>query len=211
MKNNFFQLATLAKYPELFQSSSLRTIQSLGEVISALNIKNYVLSEQIHDKNIFLAENISAPAVLSGYDSFITQQKELALIVKTADCAPVFLYDPLHQAIGMVHAGRKGTRLQITELTVKKMQAAFNSQPVNMIAAIGPAICSNCYQIDPYQDIHFDLWSENFKQLVSAGLLPNNIEIAELCPACNAHDRFYSYRKEKTKLRTYNLLMLKSS
>lgn len=193
----------------IIQFSTTRHISTQTELLKKFPLENYVISEQVHNNKIFIAENIQGKKNLQGYDAFLTTQKNVALIIKTADCAPVFLYDPVHKVIGAVHAGRKSTILKITELAIKKMLDIFHCNPKNILAGIGPSICKNCYQIDPLQDIHFDLWSENLAQLLHSELSRKNIEISGLCPSCNANDQFFSYRKDKTQLRTYNIIMLK--
>jgi copper oxidase (laccase) domain-containing protein len=204
-----YQLPIFLAQKGIIQFSTTRQLPTQTELFKKFPLENYVISKQVHDNKIFIAENIQGAKKLQGYDSFLTAQKEVALIIKTADCTPVFLYDPARKVIGAVHAGRKSTILKITELTVKKMIGTFFCSPENILAGLGPAICKDCYQIDPIKNIHFDLWTENLTQLLHSGLSRKNIEISDLCPSCNANDQFFSYRKDKTKLRTYNIIMLK--
>lgn len=202
-----YQLPCFLKHPELLQLSTHREISTLKEALNKFEIKNFVISQQTHEDKIYIAEDIKGGKELEGYDAFLTAQPGTALIIKTADCTPVFLYDPQKKVIGAIHAGRRSTILKITEQTVKTMIEYFNCDPKNILAGIGPAICKTCYQIDPVKDIHFDLWQENHDQLINSGVPPKNIELSGLCPSCNANERFFSYRKDKTQTRTYNIIM----
>lgn len=206
--SNFYSFTFLQQFPEIFQAVSYRNIENLTDFLNILKIKNYVISAQVHDNKIFKAEFAAGAQELSGYDGFITQAKNLALIVKTADCTPILLYDPVQKAIGAVHAGRKSTILNIATVAVKKMQQDFNSKPKDIFAAIGPAICKNCYQINRDLDLHFDLWQENYNQLLQTGISREHIELSGLCPACKNNNSFFSYRKDQTQKRTYSAIMI---
>jgi hypothetical protein len=140
----------------------------------------------------------------------------LALCIKTADCVPVFLTDPVLQIIGAVHAGWKGTALLITEKAVREMVRRFGTRPSDLFAFIGPAIGPCCYEVDNavYQAmgrqsahgafIHaglqagkwmLDLPLANYHQLLHAGLLPEHIQTAGLCTACHP-ELFFSHRAQ---------------
>ena len=80
-------------------------------------------------------------------DAMVTATPGLALVVKTADCPPILLLDPAARAVGIVHAGWRGTVHRITEKTVGTMRAHYGADPSRMRAVIGPGIRVCCYQV----------------------------------------------------------------
>jgi YfiH family protein len=150
-------------------------------------------------------------------DALITAQPGLLLNLRLADCAPIFLFDPAHHAVGLAHAGWRGTVANVAAATVQAMAAAFGSRPGDLRAGIGPAIGPCCYAIGadvarqvqaalpwaaevlaerPDNSLHLDLWEANRRALLAAGLRPEHIEVAALCPACHTAE-FYSHRAER--------------
>ena len=81
------------------------------------------------------------------YDGLITNEKNLLLCTVEADCVPVYFYDPVKQVIAMVHSGWKGTVQKISEVAIQKMRGTFDCNPADIKAAIGPHICSDCYEV----------------------------------------------------------------
>ena len=145
-------------------------------------------------------------------DALITDKKNIVLTILTADCVPILLMDTKRDVIAAVHAGWRGSKAEILAKTVKKMCDVFSCDPQHIIAGIGPAIGVCCYEVDSSVAKHFhasqkvalpqkdkymlDLPEINKQQLLNAGLLESNIEMSQLCTACEV-DRFFSYRKEK--------------
>ena len=80
-------------------------------------------------------------------DIIISDKPGLALFMRFADCVPIFIYDPSNNAIGIAHAGWQGTSKNVAGTLVKAMQSQFNSKPGELLAAIGPAICREHYQV----------------------------------------------------------------
>ena len=81
------------------------------------------------------------------YDGLITNEKNLLLCTVEADCVPVYFYDPVKEVIAMVHSGWKGTVKKISEVTIQKMKSAFGCKASDMLVAIGPHICKDCYEV----------------------------------------------------------------
>jgi hypothetical protein len=157
---------------------------------------------------------------IHGADAMITQVPELCLMILVADCVPLILYDPARRAVGLVHAGWKGTLGAIGEKTVRALERAFGSTPSEMVAGIGPSIGPCCYEVGPdvalqFKEIfgdeadgilrassqgrsHFDLWAANLRQLVHAGIPEKNIEVARTC-TCHHGGDFFSHRREVGK------------
>jgi YfiH family protein len=175
------------------------------------NSDNLILLKQVHrDKALVLKEPIPSLPPLLEYDALITNVPNLVLGIRSADCIPILLLDPRRKTLAAVHAGRKGTGLQIAPKVIKKMGKEFGSSPPDLLAAIGPGIGSCCYEIDEkvflqaYEPFaipkgdgrwNLDLFAMNLAQLEAAGVKGENIFRIDLCTQCH-HDLFFSYRKE---------------
>ncbi len=150
-------------------------------------------------------------------DAIITNQQKLTLLMRFADCVPIFLFDPILHVIGIAHAGWIGTVNKIASNTVAKMHLQYGCEPKNMIAAIGPSIGPDHYSVgsDVIEKVkanfpgsidrlisyrngkaYFDLWMANQVVLTEAGV--KQIEVAGLCTQCNPDD-WYSHRGEHGK------------
>ena len=110
----------------------------------------------------------------NAYDGLITNEKNLLLCTVEADCLPVYFYDPVKEVIAMVHSGWKGTVKEISEVAIKKMQATFDCEPQNLLVAIGPHICKDCYEVG--QDV-FKEFAQSFgPQDIEKIFIPKNQE-----------------------------------
>jgi YfiH family protein len=158
-------------------------------------------------------------------DIILTDQPGITLFMRFADCVPILLFDPVKNAIGLVHAGWKGTVLKAVETAVKNMEKLFSSQPQDIIAGIGPSIGPDHYEIGGQvvdevkmglNNIHneilsikngkyfFDLWKANELILKSSGVV--QIETARLCTVCNQND-WYSHRFEGSASGRFGVLL----
>lgn len=86
---------------------------------------------------------------LEGYDAFICKFPGIAIGVRTADCVPILLYDPVQWVVAAIHSGWKGTVLKIAQKTIGLMKCDFGCLPENLRAIIGPAIGPNSFQVGP--------------------------------------------------------------
>lgn len=149
-------------------------------------------------------------------DGIITSDRDVPLVMRFADCAPLVLFDPVRQVIGLSHAGWRGTVAGVGPATVEAMREAFGCHPRDILAGIGPSIGPCCYEVGQevieqarvaFDDLEglvclpsngdsarFNLWAANEQALRRAGV--EHIEVAHLCTACNTHE-FYSHRAEK--------------
>lgn len=100
--------------------------------------------KQIHSDIVHVVEG---PGVGLAGDALVTATPGLALEVGTADCLPLLLADLEHRAIAAVHAGWRGTLQRIVEKALGVMRRRFGTQPARVLAALGPAIHSCCYQV----------------------------------------------------------------
>jgi hypothetical protein len=151
---------------------------------------------------------------MPGTDALIADDPGVTLMLRFADCLPIFLYDPQRGVIGLGHAGWRGTAAMIAFRMVSTMMEFYGSDPATMIAALGPAIGPCCYRVGeevvrairptlpnwqgairPNGDGHFslDLWEANRQQLMDCGL--REVQTGRLCTACLAHE-FFSHRGE---------------
>ena len=147
-------------------------------------------------------------------DALITNDNDVTLLLCYADCVPVLLYDPVHHAIALVHAGWRGTVERIGAKTLARMTEEFGTRSADIIAGIGPSICADCYTVGdevaaqfrhafPHDaerivverdgEYHLDLWAANRLALEEAGIPPQQIDSAQTCTSCD-HTWFYSYR-----------------
>ncbi len=148
-------------------------------------------------------------------DGLVTNDPDITLLTCHADCGAIFLYDREHGAIGLAHSGWRGTLSRIGKALVEKMQVEFQSKPESLIAALGPCICKNCFEVDAELGEKFckefacpeiahsgrsgkayvDIEAALAIQLTDAGMLPQNISSMNLCTFEN-RDLFFSYRRD---------------
>ena len=166
-----------------------------------------VFPEQVHSDHVQL---VKKPGMVPACDALITSQRNLFLTIQTADCFPVFLYDPLVQAVGIVHSGWRSTAKQIVAKTIRFMEAELQAKPERLLAAIGPGVQQACYQVDkktasyfsddvllPDGSGHFklDVQGAIVSQLHQAGVTEEHIERDKTCTHCAA-ELYYSYRRD---------------
>ena len=135
-------------------------------------LKNLSKNKQIHSNIVNKIDKTNIGQIIDG-DAIITNEKNVPLVILTADCVPVILVDTENKAVGLAHAGWRGTYGKICEETLKSMQENYNTNPENVIAIIGPSIGSCCYEVS------YDL-IDKFEKL-----LPN------------ADEKIYEIRDEK--------------
>ena len=135
-------------------SAVLANRQRLAAVLGAEAAK-IVVPAQVHGDQVAVVglkeQGLGAQdltTAISGADALITQEPGVMLCTFYADCAPIFILDPARPAIGLAHAGWKGTLLKIAEKTLQRMQQAFGTLPADCLVGIGPAIGPCCYQVD---------------------------------------------------------------
>ncbi len=158
-------------------------------------------------------------------DAIVTDNPQVTLFMRFADCTPILLVDPKKNTVGIVHAGWQGTVKRAAGQAVKTMQAAYGSNPADILAAVGPAIGPDHYEVgadvieqvrysfgnaadallpDHAGHIHFDLWAANKLVLEQAGV--GAVEVAGLCTACHPDD-WYSHRAQRGKTGRFGALI----
>lgn len=194
-----------------------------------IDYKDLVCAKQVHGCNIKIVGDqhkgsgaIVYDSAIAQTDALLTNRRNLPLAVFTADCLPVFLYDPENQAVGLVHAGWKGSKAGITAKTVKLMRQEFNTRASFLEAGFGPAIKACCYEVgeefngffarglrERDSRYYLDLIDVNRGQLLDSGVNEKNLTDSGICTAC-CNDRFFSYRKDGPSCgRQMSVIMLK--
>jgi YfiH family protein len=171
---------------------------------------------QVHGTEVICAEiprPLSAPHQKA--DVILTDNPEVTLLMRFADCVPILFFDPIHKVVGLAHAGWQGTVKRVAEAAVSAMRSAYGSRAEDLLAAIGPSIGVGHYEIGPdvIQEVQhafgadsasllpdhngfvkFDLWAANRLVLEDAGV--RCIETAGICTACHVED-WFSHRGEQ--------------
>jgi len=186
--------------------------------------ENLIYMEQTHSDNIHIVEH-SGYNKIENCDALITNQKNIPLMVMVADCIPVMIYDPCHEVVAAVHAGRNGLFKEIAPKTIQKMQEQFGTSPHEVYVALGPSIHPCCYEVgEDLADItqksfgkkyiqtrggkqYLDLQQMNFDQLTNTGIPKANIEVSAICTSCNQN--YFSYRRDGTTGRFAGIIKLK--
>ena len=173
---------------------------------------------QVHGDGVKFVETVEDAANSEEkFDALVSKLPEVLVGVKTADCVPLLLGDPVNKAFGAIHAGWRGTVQSIAAKAIEKMVAAFGTSPADLICAIGPAATCRSYEIGqdvidefrakfstggkyftPTRNGHalVDLHLANKDQLLGAGISESNIFTAPFC-TMERTDLFFSYRVEK--------------
>jgi YfiH family protein len=196
-----------------------KIIENRNSISKEFPSMHFIVANQTHSDNIAIIKEKNKTWLsnreehaIENCDALITNQKNIMLTILTADCVPILLFDPKQKVVAAIHAGWKGTEQQIALKTVEKMQEQFNSNPKDIIAGIAPSIGRCCYEVDWNVAKHFeaiesaydkrgekymlDLPHINKLQLLDANLLLENIELSNICTACEVDD-YFSYRKEQ--------------
>jgi copper oxidase (laccase) domain-containing protein len=146
------------------------------------------MAEQTHGKEVALVGQGELGKVMPVVDALITCEKSVPLVIRVADCGPVWLHCGKTGAIGLVHSGKKGTAAGEVPATIRRMKEVFGSDPREMVALLGPCIRP------PHYDVDFA--SEILRQLGKEGV--GVVVDTDLCTASDP-ERFFSYRREKGK------------
>ena len=191
------------------------------------DISHFVLSDQKHTTNIRIVtkedagKGITKEKDYCGVDGLITNERGIVLSTFFADCVPLFFVDPKKKVIALVHSGWRGTVDKIGEKTVHLLCNEFGCEREDILAAIGPSICRDCYEVGEevaYAFSHsfsqkqtekilfdkkdgkflLDLWQANYEILLESQIVPNHIAVTDICTSCNK-DVLFSHRASKGK------------
>lgn len=158
-------------------------------------------------------------------DIILTDNPEVSLFMRFADCVPLLFHDPKKQVIGIAHAGWMGTLKGVAGTAIRGMQSRYGCKPENIVVGIGPSIGADHYEVREDVTLQFrgkygkdagrviqtrdgksylDLWAANAIQLQNAGV--EQIQVSGLCTACHLGD-WFSHRVEKGKTGRFGALM----
>jgi len=180
------------------------------------SFKDFYFMEQVHSTVIkqLVIKQLRDDNFIRGADGLVTNQKGILLLIKTADCLPVLIFDPKRQVIGAVHSGWRGTVGKITLKAILKMASQFGCQPKDLQVGVGPCAHKCCFKHDKKAFVqHLPEWKGFYRRrgdcyyidlvgklksdLINVGIKPQNIEIVPICTICNKN--FFSYSRTKGK------------
>lgn len=195
-----------------------RVTANFNAACAALNVTptTTARSHLVHGNTIACISHLNQVKQYPQVDGMITQLPNINLMMSFADCTPLLLYDVQKQAVGLAHAGWRGTTLNMMGAMISAMQDHFDSQPADLTVVIGPAIGPCCYEVKAdvisavegslgqsqynfeqrQNRTYLNLWAINEQQARAMGV--QNVVVSELCTACRTHD-FFSHRAEKGK------------
>lgn len=147
----------------------------------------FMTAQQVHGDRIGVVDDATVESkCFDSCDALITNQRGICLGIYVADCCAVFIVDPIRNAIGLVHSGKKGTELGIVPSAIRAMTECFGSLASNLVVQLSPCIRPPHYEID--------FAAEIVRQCRELGV--TGVHDCGICTACNL-DRYYSYRAEK--------------
>lgn len=184
----------------------LRAISKLGFRLSE---ENLIFAQQIHQDKVFVCPKNFKGAVKLGVDALLTKNKRQILVVRSADCLPILIYDKKGKQVAAIHAGREGLLKRIILKTIKVLK----TDPKQLKVGIGPHIRKCHYSfsenffspsqkrklkqfLERKEKIYYlDLTKMAFSQLQRSGVKRENIEDLGICTFCD--ERFFSLRRDK--------------
>lgn len=178
-----------------------------------VSYEKFVFTDQTHTINVrkVTAEDAGRGLIKErGYtdvDGLITDVPGLVLSTFYADCVPLFFVDKVHHAIGLSHSGWRGTVARMGHVTLEAMHKEYGTNPEDVICAVGPSICQDCYEVSGdvaeefqreflgHEDeiliakennkYQLDLWKANEIILLEAGVKPEHLAVTNICTCCN--------------------------
>ena len=203
-------------------------LENYSRMAAALGVKREkrVLTWQTHTTNIrVVSEDDLGKGVVKerdyrDIDGLLTNMPGVTLVTFFADCVPLYFVDTVHRAIGMSHSGWKGTVGRMGAATITAMKREFGTEAEDLVCAIGPSICQDCYEVsedvaDAFKEAfpghtdeilldkkngkyQLDLWKANEIVLTEAGVLKEKIAVTNICTCCNP-DLLFSHRASHGK------------
>ena len=193
----------------------------MGEALG-VRCEDMVLSQQTHTTNIRIVtdedrgKGITRERDYTDIDGLVTNVPGICLVTTYADCVPLYFLDPVKKVIALSHSGWRGTVGKIGKKTVELMHDNFGSDPADILAAVGPSVCQDCYEvsadvIDRFKEVfdrsawdelfyekpdgkyQLDLWKANEKIFLEAGIHKDHIAVTNVCTHCNS-EILYSHR-----------------
>ena len=187
-----------------------------------VKVEDMVFTHQTHTTNVRVVtkedrgNGITRERNFFDTDGLVTNEKDVCLVTFFADCVPLYFLDPVKKVIGLTHSGWRGTVGKIGLETVRVMKENFGCDPGDILAAVGPSICQDCYEVSKdvidqfkenfdskyWDDLFYekengkyqlDLWKANEIVFIEAGIKKEHMVISNVCTHCNS-DIFFSHR-----------------
>ncbi|HAM41076.1 MAG TPA: hypothetical protein DDX89_06980 [Candidatus Omnitrophica bacterium] len=186
------------------RTGSLESLQT-----AAVFPQGMVMAGQVHGASIASVERIRAPGrPIAGCDALVTQTLGLGLAIRSADCLPLFVWDPVQGVVGMAHAGWRGLAAALPCRLIRFLQQRYHTRPGDLWVGIGPSIRACCYDVGPAFESRLAPWVQEERgrrtcdliacaaaQLREAGVAAHRVLDSGQCTACEP-DRWYSLRRE---------------
>ena len=170
--------------------------------------EDMTFTHQTHTVNVAVVEEEDRGKRFMETDGMVTNVPGICLVTFYADCVPLYLVDPVRKVIGLSHSGWRGTVNRMGRVTLEKMHEVYGTDPGDVVAAIGPSICQDCYEVSedvieqfraafpqdkwdalfygkPDGKYQLDLWEANHQIMLGAGLKEEHISMPNLCTCCN--------------------------
>lgn len=186
-----------------------------------------VFSNQVHTTKIYkvteadCGKGICRDSDIVGIDGLMTNVPGIPLMTFYADCVPLYFYDPKQRVVALAHSGWRGTVAGMGRVMVEAMKREYGSEPSDIVCAIGPSICQDCYEIsgdvaeifrnafteascadimrdDKNGHYHLNLWKANQYILLQAGITKEHLATTDICTCCNPK-LLYSHRASHGK------------
>ncbi len=184
-----------------------------------LNLDDVVNIRQVHGNRVVYAQSSDQP--IEEADALITDKTNIPITIRTADCVPVFMYDPAHHVIGIVHAGWQSTHKKIVQTTLDMLKEKFETDPKDVKVYIGPCIRKTSFEVGPEFKEYFpdeyeaidgqgfvDVAEANKNQLRSLGVVDKNIE--DCGEDTYTDSNWFSFRRDgEAAGRMLHVMMLK--
>ncbi|MBI4341818.1 MAG: polyphenol oxidase family protein [Candidatus Omnitrophica bacterium] len=182
----------------------------LAELKDALpTARGFAQAEQVHGSSMAVIQHVVDEAhPVAGCDAMLTSLPRMPLVIRTADCLPLMLVDPVRRAIGIAHAGWRGLAAGLPLKLLAAFRHTFQSRPEDLLVAIGPAIHPCCYEVGPEFERSFgpfvqlrgsrrtcDLIGAAIDQFRRGRVAPLHIIDSQQCTACTGSP-WYSIRRE---------------
>lgn len=198
--------------------------ENFRRIAASIGVKceNMVFSQQTHTTNVRVVTEedrgmgFTRPLAYRDVDGLVTNVPGICLVTFYADCVPLYFLDPVKRVIGLSHSGWRGTVGKIGKKTVERMREEYGCRPEDILAAVGPSVCMDCYEVseevilrfqenfeETYRkDLYYrkengkyqlNLWKANEIIFAEAGILPEHMAVTNLCTHCNS-DLLYSHR-----------------
>jgi len=157
--------------------------------------------KQVHGTDVLIADQ---PGQQGTADGLISDTPGLLVGIRTADCLPILLADPVNRVVSAVHAGWRGTAAEIAQRAIHLMNVRFGSDPTRLEAAIGPGIGLCCFEVGPEVAREFGPWDSDSKTCLDLSRINRSqlerfgvtkIYQSGLCTMCGTG--FHSFRRDR--------------